>query len=298
MSANTNIGWTDHSCNLWWGCVEVGPGCDRCYARIMAEKFHPEIKMWGVHEPRLIMKNAFRDLDSFQRKAAKANEVHSVFINSMSDLAEMLPDSHPQRAEIDGIRLRFFQAVESGAYPNLIFIWLTKRIGNVSKVVPDRWMKECFPINIWLLATVCNQAEADRDIPKLLEIPAIIVGLSIEPCLGDINLECVNDRPWSGGDGIDGTIWTNPLKGVEDMEDSLGGGRYELPRALGWVVVGGESGHGFRELDLEAMQSVIEQCKHYRMPVYVKQDSGLFPGKQGRIPDAYWNVKQFPVIDQ
>jgi len=37
---------------------------------------------------------------------------------------------------------------------------------------------------VWIGATVCNQAEADRDIPKLVATPAAKRFLSMEPLLG------------------------------------------------------------------------------------------------------------------
>jgi len=32
MAENSNIAWTDHTFNPWWGCQRVCPGCDNCYA--------------------------------------------------------------------------------------------------------------------------------------------------------------------------------------------------------------------------------------------------------------------------
>lgn len=36
MAENTAIEWADHTFNPWIGCTKVGPGCDRCYAEILA----------------------------------------------------------------------------------------------------------------------------------------------------------------------------------------------------------------------------------------------------------------------
>src|SRR5579864_7221116 len=39
MADNSSIEWTDASWNPVTGCTEVSPGCDKCYARVFAERF-------------------------------------------------------------------------------------------------------------------------------------------------------------------------------------------------------------------------------------------------------------------
>ncbi|MCV4733177.1 phage Gp37/Gp68 family protein, partial [Escherichia coli] len=67
-------------------------------------------------------------------------------------------------------------------------------------------MQKCgLPPNVWLGATICNQAEADRDIPKLLSTPAAVRFLSVEPMLGDIEL---TGHEYSVAPGLDeGIDW-------------------------------------------------------------------------------------------
>ena len=36
MGKKTGISWTDSTFNSHWGCVEVSPACDNCYAREVA----------------------------------------------------------------------------------------------------------------------------------------------------------------------------------------------------------------------------------------------------------------------
>lgn len=48
MAMNSSIEWTDHTFNPWWGCTEVSPGCDHCYARKVAARFAPGQVLWGV----------------------------------------------------------------------------------------------------------------------------------------------------------------------------------------------------------------------------------------------------------
>ena len=65
---------------------------------------------------------------------------------------------------------------------------------------------------------------------------------------------------------------------------------------LDWVVIGGESGRGHRPMKIEWLESIVEECREANVPVFVKQDSGSLPGKQGRIPDDLWALKEFPKV--
>lgn len=260
MSTNTKIGWADDSVNLWWGCVEVssepkGGGCDNCYARELSKRFGHDV--WGNDKPRRMLPNAFKQLDKSQALAVKEGKRRRVFVNSMSDLAETLPPTHPNWGEVNRARDVFFRRIDD--WPDLDLIWLTKRIGNVAKIVPPAWLDGAWPENLWLVPTIVNQYEYERDLPKLHSIPAKVKGLSVEPMLGPLS------------------------PGVE-----LG--------SLDWVIIGGESGPKRRPMELEWMVSLEEHCRTFGVPVFIKQDTALKDGQQGRIPDGLWARKEFPVV--
>lgn len=83
--------------------------------------------------------------------------------------------------------------------PNIDWLLLTKRIGSAKRMMDDASMHDGLLLNandqprelpnIWLGATICNQEEADRDIPKLLAVPAAKHFLNIDPLLGQVDLE-------------------------------------------------------------------------------------------------------------
>ena len=50
MGDTTAISWADATFNPWWGCVEVSPACDHCYARDFAARTWPGL--WGAEAPR------------------------------------------------------------------------------------------------------------------------------------------------------------------------------------------------------------------------------------------------------
>jgi len=136
--------------------------------------------------------------------------------------------------------------------PNLDWLLLTKRVGNVVHQVWPRWMQAGWPANVWIGATVCNQAEADRDIPKLLEVPARVRFLSIEPMLGPINVGLYLSRTNMHG-----------LRMMPGFRDSLPG--------VDWVICGGESGPKARPMHISWARDLMRQCKAAGVPFLMKQ---------------------------
>jgi protein gp37 len=127
--------------------------------------------------------------------------------------------------------------------PNLDWLLLTKRIGNVMKMCQQDGLMFDQLANVWIGATICNQEEADRDIPKLLAIPAKVRFLSMEPLLGAVDL-------------------SNHLACMCGMC----GGEH-----LDWVVVGGESGPKARPMHPDWVRSLRDQCAEAGVPFLFKQ---------------------------
>ncbi len=168
-----------------------------------------------------------------------------VFCASLADVFDNAVD--PQwRADL-------FELI--AATPNLDWLLLTKRIGNVGNMLPVPFdFDRHFP-NVWIGATIVNQAEADRDIPKLLAVPARVRFLSMEPLLGLVNL-----HPWLCAHG-------DMAKPEQHM------GAWCTPRtdSLNWVIVGGESGPGARPMHPDWARSLRDQCEAAGVPFLFKQ---------------------------
>ena len=148
--------------------------------------------------------------------------------------------------------------------PHLDWLLLTKRIGNVSKMLkPDAW--EHLP-HVWLGATICNQEEADRDIPKLLSVPARVRFLSIEPMLGPIDLTRVHEVRQGGISG-----W-HCIQGYcrRHFPRKQCGCPLQEP-TINWVICGGESGHGARPMHPTWARSLRDQCAAAGVPFMFKQ---------------------------
>lgn len=259
MSANSKIEWTDHTFNPWEGCQKVGPGCDHCYAETRNARFAGgQAINWGPGAPRrrTSAKNWYTPF-YWNDQAREFMKTHGrrqrVFCASLADVFDNAVD--PQWRE------DLFAVIN--ATPNLDWLLLTKRIGNVPLMVSliPGWL----PSNVWLGATIVNQAEADRDIPRLLAVPAAKRFLSMEPLLGPVSFEGLFADPSDMRDG------TNALEAID------------------WVIVGGESGPGARPMHPDWARSLRDQCEAAGVPFLFKQWGEWVP----RGPESMG----YPLVD-
>lgn len=239
MAAETSIGWTRSTFNGWRGCEEIGPGCAGCYARAYDERFFDGAH-WGPDHKRILASDHYwKQPFAWNRRAPNSEYAGRkgfwpVFAIAHGDIF----DKHVP-AEW---RARLFQTMKET--PNLTWQIVTKRIGNAVKMLPRNWGAG-YP-NVWVLITVVNQEEADRDIPKLLQLPAKLRGLSIEPQLGPVS-------PWSP-----------PI---------LMAAGQDAP-SIDWIITGGESrqrGHKPREYDIAWPRDLVLGCLATHVPIFVKQ---------------------------
>lgn len=288
--AETSIQWCDYSFNSHWGCTKVSPACNNCYAETWSKRTgFPDL--WGVDAGRRTFgdKHWLEPLkwDIKAMQADPAAPRPRVFCNSMADVF----DNHP--GVVDA-RRRLWNLIR--ATTHLDWLVLTKRIGNAEKMLPADWGAG-YP-NVWLGISVCEQREADRDVPKLLATPAAIRFLSCEPLLGDIDLG--NFAPGvcttCGGAGTvaaSGATTTFPEDddGVERCDDCGGTGDWEDNEGLDWVIAGGESGGHARPMRDEWALRLRDQCLSYADPpiaFFMKQLS------QADRPD-FWDFDKFPL---
>ena len=108
--------------------------------------------------------------------------------------------------------------------------------------------------HVGLMATLENQEVWDRDFRKLMAVPAAWHGVSAEPLLGHIDIG--DARP-------------------------------------DWIITGGESGAGFRSLDMSAVRSLRDQCAHNGVTFHHKQNGGIRGKDAGCLVDGVEH-KHFP----
>ena len=112
-----------------------------------------------------------------------------------------------------------------------------------------------------------NQAEADRDIPKLLKVPAHVRWLSCEPLLGPLDLR-------------------------RYLIDQSAG---EPAPRVDWVIVGGESGKDARPMDADWVREVRNDCVSHGVPFHFKQWGGVRPKDGGHLLDGM-EYRAFPIL--
>lgn len=177
MGEHSAIEWTTHTFNPWLGCTKVSPACDGCYAEHMMDTRLGRVK-WGAGEDRVRTSSAnWKKPLAWDRAAAKQSEPTYVFCASLADVFDN---------EVDPTwRRDLFALIE--ATPNLTWLLLTKRIGNVTDMVPR------LPPNAAVGATLANQYEYDRDRMKLYAVKAALKPRftfgSFEPLLGPVILD-------------------------------------------------------------------------------------------------------------
>lgn len=275
MSENTKIEWADHSWSPWRGCTKVSPGCANCYAETLSKRNPAVLGQWGKGKPRVLAKN-WNDPMRWNREAAEDLRCDVCGATREDDLVNAdgfcgqcehhawpearrvfpsLCDWLDDEVPIEWLA-RFLTLIHSTQ--NLDWLLLTKRpenFGNrlllaaqeITDCAPDvalwlaLWRRGQPPANVWFGVSVEDKIRADERIPILLQIPAVVRWLSLEPLLGPVDLTEAGSKVFAA--------WSK----------------------LHWLVIGGESGHGARPCNVEWVRSLKDQGKHAGVPVFVKQ---------------------------
>ena len=133
---------------------------------------------------------------------------------------------------------------------------LTKRSSIMRSFLRARYGSERGPSHIWCGVSVEDGKRKSR-IQHLRDTPAGVRFLSIEPLIGPV--------------------------GALDLE------------AIDWVIVGGESGPGARQMQVEWVRDIRNQCHEAGVAFFFKQWGGTRPKSGGRELDGReWN--DFPPI--
>jgi protein gp37 len=331
----TSIEWTrgeDGSEGRTWnpirGCSRTSPGCGGgtkgplkggCYAEAIAERFSgPGQPFEGFAERG---KGWTRKVALVPEKLAEPlswRKPGRVFANSMSDLFhEEL--SNEDIAAVFGVM---------AAAPHLTFQVLTKRaqrmhdwfrwiasespwnrcIHAASAAIhedpPRRFAEEsigpfggAWPLpNVHLGVSVEDQKRAEERIPFLLDTPAAVRWLSLEPQLGLIDLTRVDAfKPPRWPTSLPGEVKTylDVLRG-EGLRPSWTGVSVEthVDARIAWVVQGGESGHGARPFDLAWARSIRDQCARAEVPYFFKQ-AGARPSEASGLSMTFVSFEQW-----
>lgn len=279
MSNKSRIEWTDATWNPIVGCSKISPGCDNCYAERMAFR----LAAMGQKKYRAVISgrhwNGPAVFDAKElSKPLGWEKPRRIFVCSMGDLFHESVEEH----WIDSV----FKIVE--LCPQHIFQILTKRPqrmldyfqGLRGLVGGDRIPHA----NVWLGVTAENQEQADKRIPILLQCPAAVRFVSIEPMIGPVDLSSM------------------PIHAalVEIHPDGKMNAREDSRWMIDWVIVGGETGPGARPMHPDWVRQVRDQCQAAGVPFFFKNFGEWsldrpFPACRYEIIDGqfWWRVGKY-----
>jgi protein gp37 len=250
---DTKIRWTDSSWNPMTGCTRVSPGCDHCYAEALVER-------WGGPDGRsLAFPNAFEPTFKPDKVGVPGSwrEPRRIFVNSMSDVFHEAFTG----AEVDAV-FDLMLAVDRHDYqvltkrPQRMMRYLVG--GTAGTSAPGRsWLDRRglreVPGHIWIGTSIESDRYAFRA-KYLRMVPAATRFLSVEPLLGPV--------PSLSLDGIH------------------------------WVIVGGESGPGWRPMDPQWARDVRDRCLAAGKPFFYKQGAAFRTEHDVELDGQRW--EQFP----
>lgn len=251
MAEKTEIAWCDSTFNPWIGCMKVSPGCDHCYAETLMDTRYRRVS-WGQRKTEDTIASVgtrSRTSAAYWRQPHNWNRQHVEFRSK---------HGHRQRIFCSSLADVFDNQAPDGAQPdlwalidatpNLDWPLLTKRPENILKIIPPIW-RTGLPRHVWIGVTAEDQDNYDRRMDILKEVPAAVHFVSYEPAIGPLVMT----------------------------------GLYPS-----WVICGGESGPGHRDMDPSWARAIQRQCRLTGTAFFMKQMAGKKP-----IPDDLL-TRQFP----
>lgn len=188
----------------------------------------------------------------------KLKEPSKIFTSSLTDFFHESIDSYRNEAW-DIIRI----------CPQHTFQILTKRPERIRRHLPEYW--EEIKGHVWLGTSIGSQEGIDRLADLALPIDTGVRFLSLEPLHGEINLGLTEEVDFG----------------------------HKLGNLIDWVIIGGESGNSvgkykYRPCKVEWMLDIMDQCRDFGIPVFVKQ-MGTHLAKEMGMKDRHGgNIDEFP----
>lgn len=204
------------------GCRACSPGCDRCWARTLVQRYaknpvFTDADGTNRYEPAARWDGTLVEFDRRWNDPHRWHRPQRILVGSRSDIALWT-----HRQQRTAAREMYWNSHHA-------YLLLTKRPAMLAILAAKIGLAPY----AWFGTTICTQYEAELNISELRALPVANRWLSIEPMLAPIALPSL--------DGI------------------------------GWVVCGGESGKGAREVDPRWIISLRDQCTTAGVPFWFKQ---------------------------
>ena len=256
----TKIPWADYVWNPVTGCTPAGEGCIHCYAKPLHNKRHEAYKAGKLQNMPQYAKpfNVVQCLPKRLDQPLSLRKPARIFVDSMSDLFHKDVPQWFVHEVVARIQI----------CPRHDFIVLTKRPETAHDALRGRCAKYGMDLavvarrNVWLLVSAWDQASAEAAMPLLLDTPAAVRGLSLEPLLGPVDLAAI--------------------PGAEKLD---------------WIIAGGETGGYSRSRHCETgwIAGIADWCARHNVPYFWKQWGDHFVGNSdARTALLPWNRREYP----
>lgn len=286
MAEKTSIEWTESTWTPVKGCTRKSPGCVNCYAEIMAARFSKP-GQWGEGLAKIVSvpggrkdhrwTGVMRFDEKELLKPLDWKKPRKIFVCSTSDLfhEDVLEEWIDQVFAVMALapqhtyqvltkrpeRMReYLASIENGDDERLVGMRDAMVEGSAQSIwhartgdnTVDEWLAVHLPLNnVWLGTSIEDRVRLEERAPILADIDWPTKFWSAEPLLGDL-----------------GHI---PVEWIPD-----------------WVIVGGESGPGWRPMNELWAEKVLHQVKNAGKAAFMKQMAGKAP-----IP-SYLMVREMP----
>lgn len=299
----TLISWADETWNPVTGCTSASAGCDHCYARALINKwFGANVKVaieLGFTKPRdglTVVElarqagarlpypalQAARPFSSVQCWPQRLRQPYGwkkpsrVFVNSLSDVF------HPDVPE--AFRDAMYDVME--ATPQHVYQVLTKRPDIMARYTQKRYslrspdlltVAGMGPEHIWHGTSIEDGRVLDR-LDHLANVLSPVKFISGEPLIGALT-DRFRDWPTDG--------WPH----VEKLAE------YFRLSGVSWVIVGGESGPGYRPMPMAWAREARDAAVMAGAAFFFKQDAAFRTETRCYLVEedgSKWEWHQFP----
>jgi protein gp37 len=258
MGNNSAIQWTDATWNIARGCTKVDEDCKFCYM------YRDSFDGTRYNPLKIVRTKTVFNLP------LKLQDPSLIFTSSLTDFF------HP---DIDSYRNEAWDIIRK--CPQHTFQILTKRPERIIGNLPEFW--EEINSRCWIGTSIGhNDSTRVRELIKASILEGIrTIFLSIEPLYEPI---CFLRDYYFDAKAF------NTLKRSE---------RTMLISFFDWIIIGGESGNNtgkykFRECKLGWIESIVNECTQFDVPVFVKQ-LGTHLAKEMKLKDRHGgNMEEWP----
>lgn len=295
MAANTHIEWTERTWNPTTGCDRISAGCDHCYALTLAKR----LKAMGSRkyqtdgDPRTSGPGfgVATHADTLGEPLTW-RKPQRIFVNSMSDLFHArVPAAFVD--EVFGV-----MAVAHRLFGHTFQV-LTKRpermrnyLANDCRTLPGGWtgstrLAIAGAAHRWAIDRINAGALSDEiEFGPRWPLPGVWLGTSIESAEHIGRADSLRATPaavrFISAEPLLGSLQRLGLTGID------------------WLIAGGESGPGAREMDLDWVRALIAKSRRAGTSPFVKQLGSAWAngGKGGDWsiwPDDL-RVREYPAV--